>query len=88
MGLVDFFKKIEPDKKKSPVLHTFYDAVYTFALAPDSITGPKGTQIKDGMDLKRLMVHVVIAMQLCYLFGKYNIGHKHFTAAGQYLGFI
>ncbi len=88
MGLVDFFKKIEPDKKKSPVLHTFYDAVFTFALAPDSITGPKGTQIKDGMDLKRLMVHVVIAMQLCYLFGTYNIGHQHFTAAGQYLGFI
>ncbi|MDA9181652.1 NADH:ubiquinone reductase (Na(+)-transporting) subunit B [bacterium] len=88
MGLVDFFKKIEPDKKKSPILHTFYDAVYTFALAPDSITGPKGTQIKDGMDLKRLMVHVVIAMQLCYLFGTYNIGHQHFTAAGQYLGFI
>ncbi|HAV29483.1 MAG TPA: NADH:ubiquinone reductase (Na(+)-transporting) subunit B [Saprospirales bacterium] len=88
MGLVDFFKKIEPDKKKSPILHTFYDAVYTFALAPDSITGPKGTQIKDGMDLKRLMVHVVIAMQLCYLFGTYNIGHQHFTAAGQYMGFI
>ncbi len=88
MGLVDFFKKIEPDKKKSPVLHTFYDAVYTFALAPDSTTGPKGTQIKDGMDLKRLMVHVVIAMQLCYLFGTYNIGHQHFPAAGQYLGFI
>lgn len=88
MGLVDFFKKIEPDKKKSPILHTFYDAVYTFALAPDSTTGPKGTQIKDGMDLKRLMVHVVIAMQLCYLFGTYNIGHQHFTAAGQYMGFI
>ncbi len=88
MGLVDFFKKIEPDKKKSPVLHTFYDAVYTFALAPDSTTGPKGTQIKDGMDLKRLMVHVVIAMQLCYLFGTYNIGHQHYTAAGQYMGFI
>lgn len=88
MGLVDFFKKIEPDKKKSPVMHTLYDAVYTFALAPASTTGPKGTQIKDGMDLKRLMVHVVIAMQLCYLFGTYNIGHQHFTAAGQYLGFL
>ena len=88
MGLVDFFKKIEPDKKKSPILHTFYDAVFTFALAPDSTTGPKGTQIKDGMDLKRLMVHVVIAMQLCYLFGTYNIGHQHYTAAGQYMGFI
>lgn len=88
MGLVDFFKKIEPDKKKSPVMHTLYDAVFTFALAPNSTTGPKGTQIKDGMDLKRLMVHVVIAMQLCYLFGTYNIGHQHFVAGGQYLGFL
>ena len=88
MGLVDFFKKIEPDKKKSPVLHTLYDAVFTFALAPKTITAPKGTQIKDGMDLKRLMVLVVIAMQLCYLFGTYNVGHQHFVAAGQYLGFF
>ena len=47
-----------------------------------------GTHIKDGMDLKRLMVTVVIAMQLCYLFGTYNIGHQHFVAAGEYLGFI
>lgn len=88
MGLEDFFKKIEPDKKKSPIMHTLYDAVFTFALAPKSTTGPQGTQIKDGMDLKRLMVHVVIAMQLCYLFGTYNIGHQHFVAGGQYLGFL
>jgi Na+-transporting NADH:ubiquinone oxidoreductase subunit B len=44
--------------------------------------------MRDGMDLKRLMVHVVLAMQLCYLFGTYNIGHQHFVAAGQYMGFI
>lgn len=69
-------------------MHTLYDAVFTFALAPKSTTGPQGTQIKDGMDLKRLMVHVVIAMQLCYLFGTYNIGHQHFVAGGQYLGFL
>jgi Na+-transporting NADH:ubiquinone oxidoreductase subunit B len=34
------------------------------------------------------MVHVVIAMQLCYLFGTYNIGHQHFAAAGMYPGFM
>ena len=44
--------------------------------------------MKDGMDLKRTMVHVVIAMQLCYLFGTYNIGHQHFAAIGQYAGFL
>ncbi|MBK9149591.1 MAG: NADH:ubiquinone reductase (Na(+)-transporting) subunit B [Saprospiraceae bacterium] len=87
MGLIDFFKKIEPDKKKSPFLHTAYDAFFTFAFAPNTVTRG-GVHIRDGMDLKRLMVHVVIAMQLCYLFGTYNIGHQHFAAAGMYPGFM
>jgi Na+-transporting NADH:ubiquinone oxidoreductase subunit B len=87
MGLLEFIKKIEPDKKKSPLLHTAYDAFFTFAYAPNTVT-KSGTHIKDGMDLKRLMVTVVIAMQVCYLFGTYNIGHQHFVAAGEYLGFI
>ena len=87
MGLVDIFKKIEPDKKKSPFLHTAYDAFFTFAYAPDSTT-QGGVHMRDGMDLKRLMVHVVLAMQLCYVFGTYNIGHQHFAAAGMYTGFI
>ncbi len=87
MALVDFFKKIEPDKKKSPLLHTAYDAFFTFAFAPNTVT-KGGVHIRDGMDLKRLMVTVVISMQLCYLFGTYNIGHQHFVAAGQYLGFL
>ena len=88
MGLLDFFKKIEPDKEKSPFLHTAYDAVFTFAYAPDHVTKGDGVHIRDGMDLKRLMFQVVIALQLCYIFGTYNIGHQHFTALGQYLSLI
>ena len=34
------------------------------------------------------MVLVVLAMQLCYLFGSINIGHQHFTALGLYPGFV
>ena len=63
MGLLDFIKRIEPDKKKSPLLHTLYDGFFTFAYAPNSVT-KGGVHIRDGMDLKRLMVHVVLAMQL------------------------
>ena len=87
MGLVDLFKKIEPDKKKSPFLHTAYDAFFTFAFTPNETT-KGGVHIRDGMDLKRTMTVVVIALQLCFLFGTYNIGHQHFVAAGQYLGFL
>ncbi|MEO1515327.1 MAG: NADH:ubiquinone reductase (Na(+)-transporting) subunit B [Bacteroidota bacterium] len=86
MALLDLFKKIEPDKKKSPFLHTAFDAFFTFAFTPNTTTPTGGTHIKDGMDLKRTMVHVVLAMQLCYLFGTYNIGHQHFKALGMYPG--
>ena len=87
MGLIDLLKKIEPDKKNSPFLHTLFDGFFTFAYAPNTVT-KDGVHMRDGMDLKRLMVYVVLAMQLCYVFGTYNIGHQHFVASGQYLGFI
>ena len=87
MGLLSFLQKIEPDKKKSPFLHTLYDGFFTFAYAPNKVT-KGGTHIKDGMDLKRTMVFVVLAMQLCYVFGTYNIGHQHFDAIGMYPGFM
>lgn len=87
MGLLNFLKKIEPDKEKSPFLHTAYDAFFTFAYTPNKTT-KGGVHIRDGMDLKRLMVFVVLAMQLCYIFGTLNIGHQHFAALGMYPGFF
>ena len=87
MGLLNFLKKIEPDKKKSPFLHTLFDGFFTFAYSPNSVTS-KGVHVRDGMDLKRTMIHVVLAMQLCYLFGTYNVGHQHFLALGEHTGFL
>ena len=86
MGLFNFFKKIEPDKKKYPFLHTLFDGFFTFAFVPDSTT-KDGVHIRDGMDLKRLMTFVVIAMVPAYLYGFYNIGHQHFLAMDMYPGF-
>ena len=86
-NLLKFIKAIEPDKKNSPFLHTLFDGFFTFAFAPNSTT-KAGVHVRDGMDLKRTMIHVVIAMQLCYLFGTYNIGHQHYLAIGEYPGFF
>ncbi len=86
--VLKFLERIEPDKKKSPFLHTLYDGFFTFLFAPDSVTSKGGVHVRDGMDLKRTMVMVVLAMQLCYLFGTYNIGHQHFAAIGEYTGFM
>ena len=38
------------------------------------------------MDLKRTMIHVVLAMQLAFIAGVVNIGHQHYTAFGMYAG--
>ncbi|MCB0637281.1 MAG: NADH:ubiquinone reductase (Na(+)-transporting) subunit B [Lewinella sp.] len=84
-ALLNLFERIEPDKAKSPLLHTAYDAFFTFAFTPN-LTTKGGVHIRDGMDLKRTMVYVVLAMQLCYLLGTYNIGHQHFVALGEYAG--
>lgn len=85
--LLAFFERIEPSKEKSPFLHTAYDAFFTFAFTPNTVTH-SGAHIRDGMDLKRQMVHVVLALGALYLFGTYNIGHQHFVALGEHTGFL
>lgn len=79
--------KMEPDKKNSPFMHTLWDGADTFLFAPASVT-KSGTHIKDGMDLKRTMIHVVIAMQLAFIAGMINIGHQHYIAMGMYPGLL
>lgn len=85
--IIERLKKIEPDKEKSPLLHGLYDGFFTFLYTPNTVASTKGVQMRDGIDLKRTMIFVVLAMQLCYLFGMYNIGHQHFSAIGMYPDF-
>ena len=87
MGLLDFFKKREPSKD-SKIAHTTYDAFFTFLFKQNETTGTIGTHIKDSIDLKRMMIHVVLALLLCYLAGAYNIGHQHFLAIGEHTGLL
>ena len=77
----NFLDRIEPDKKSSPFLHTLWDGFDTILYAPASVT-QNGVHIRDGMDLKRTMIHVVLAMQLAFIAGVVNIGHQHYTAFG------
>lgn len=79
--------KIEPEKKSSPFLHTLWDGFDTFLYAPAHVT-KTGTHIKDGMDLKRTMIMVVLAMQLAFIIGMYNIGHQHYFAQGLFPDFF
>ena len=83
----DFMDKIEPDKKESRFLHTLWDGIDTFLYVPDHVT-KTGTHIKDGMDLKRTMIMVVLAMQFAFMIGMYNIGHQHYFAKGLFPDFF
>jgi Na+-transporting NADH:ubiquinone oxidoreductase subunit B len=60
-----------------------YEAFDTFLFAPNSVTPTKGVQVRDAVDLKRLMATVVVSMVPCLLFGIWNVGHQHFAALGQ-----
>jgi len=60
-----------------------FEAIETFLFAPNTTTATKGVQVRDAVDLKRLMMTVIIAMVPCLLFGMWNIGHQHFLAIGQ-----
>ncbi|AKP51362.1 NADH:ubiquinone reductase (Na(+)-transporting) subunit B [Cyclobacterium amurskyense] len=81
--LLDKQKPLFQKGGKLENLYYLYEAGETFMFSPNHTTGPKGTQVKDAIDLKRMMITVVIAMIPCLLFGIYNTGHLHYLAVGE-----
>lgn len=79
------FDNLKPQFEKGGKWEKFYyayEAIDTFLFSPNSVNDNKGVQIRDAVDLKRLMMTVIIAMVPCLLFGIWNVGHQHFLAAG------
>lgn len=85
-ALQKLFDNLKPNFEKGgkwEKFYTLYEGHRTIAFAPDLITGNKGAQIKDAVDLKRIMITVVIAMIPALLFGVWNVGHQHFISIGE-----
>lgn len=59
-------------------LHSFYDGNYTLLFQPGTVTTGR-VHLRDGIDSKRTMFTVVIAMIPCLLFGMFNVGYQHFA---------
>ncbi|MGF1615598.1 MAG: NADH:ubiquinone reductase (Na(+)-transporting) subunit B [Gammaproteobacteria bacterium] len=71
-----FFDRIEPLFAKGGRLERFnavYEAFDTFFFTPSDVTA-RAPHVRDGIDLKRLMVYVVLAAMPCALWGMYNVG--------------
>ncbi|MCS6972920.1 MAG: NADH:ubiquinone reductase (Na(+)-transporting) subunit B [Cyclobacteriaceae bacterium] len=83
--LRDLFDKAKPHFERGGKYHKYFylfEALDTFHFSPNTVTPVKGAQIRDAIDLKRLMMTVVIAMLPCLAFGIWNVGHQHFLATG------
>lgn len=66
---------------KLSFLHSTFDGIETFLFVPNHTT-KKGAHIRDGIDLKRTMFIVVIALIPALLFGMWNIGHQFNLSTG------
>lgn len=82
--------KIKPSFDKGGKLEKYYpayDALETFLFVPGH-TAHKGAHIRDGVDMKRTMILVVLAMVPALLFGIWNTGHQYFLALGETASFM
>ena len=87
----DVFDKYKPlfehggkFEKLMPLFETFE----TLFFVPSAVTPSKGVQIRDAVDLKRLMMTVIIAMVPSLLYGIWNVGYQHTLATGEALTFF
>ncbi len=78
-NILDTIKPHVQKGGKFQAFHSMYDAVDTLFFVPNHVT-TSGSHIRDGVDMKRSMFVVVIAMVPALLFGMWNVGYMHFTS--------
>lgn len=80
--MINWLKKVHEDAAplfekggKLEVLYPIYEAQYTGLFTPGTVTRT-GSHVRDGMDLKRMMITVVIALVPCILMAMWNTGYQ------------
>ena len=82
MSLRGFLDKLEPHFQKGGKYHglyALYEAVDTIFYQPNSVTN-NTAHIRDGLDLKRIMITVWVCTFPAMFFGMYNVGFQANTA--------
>ena len=62
-------------------MYPAFNAFETMLFVPDHTTS-KGSHIRDGVDLKRTMITVIIALIPALFYGMYNTGYQYFIQTG------
>lgn len=84
------FDKYKPLFNKGGKFEKFapgFNAFDTLFFVPDHTT-KTGAHIRDGVDLKRIMVTVIFALVPATIFGMWNIGFQHFSQLGESKPFL
>ena len=82
--ILKYIDKIKPKYSKGGKfgwLHSTFEAFESFASVPATVTKSR-TQIRDCVDLKRVMITVVVALLPPLFFGMWNTGDQHSIAFG------
>jgi Na+-transporting NADH:ubiquinone oxidoreductase subunit B len=83
--LQDAIDKVKPAFEKGGKLEKYYflfESIETFLFVPKDTTLNRGVQIRDGVDLKRFMMTVILALLPALVFGTYNVGYQYYAATG------
>ncbi|MBQ0085285.1 MAG: NADH:ubiquinone reductase (Na(+)-transporting) subunit B [Prevotella sp.] len=82
--LRQYLDKVKPHFEDGGRLHAFrsvFDGFESFLFVPRD-TAQTGSNIHSGIDSKRIMSMVVIALIPAMLFGMYNVGYQNYLLAG------
>jgi len=80
---------IKPEFERGGKFEKYAPAFYaidSFLYVPNRTT-TEGSHIRDGVDLKRIMFTVVLALLPTLFFGMWNVGYQHFSQIGGDLSF-
>lgn len=84
-ALRNYLDKVKPQFEaggKHAKLKSTFEAFESFLFAPSTVNRG-GVHIRDGVDLKRVIIMVIAALLPALLFGIWNTGHEHFLMTGQ-----
>ena len=84
-ALHNILDSIRPHFEEGGKLSKFwvvFDSLETFAFTPGH-TNKNGVHIRDGVDLKRTMFLVILALVPALLFGTWNQGHQYLLSIGE-----
>ena len=84
---VDTLKKPFTKGGKLEKLYPAFNAFETMLFVPNHTTS-KGSHIRDGVDLKRTMITVIIALVPALFYGMYNTGYQYYVQTDIQFTFI